>query len=273
MVALGVSLSTAAATQAPVPSAAYQAAEQDLMAFSFLGKILLLADNSLKNNETSAYNSTASFKWEKKSHHEDFGDDSDYAQLRSQIAFNLRAKFEGDELEAMKTKIALNLREKFRERDDEEDDDDEDDDDEKEDKKGQDHEQKVGEHDGDRKVEKASHGQNETRKNETHNGKHNQTRKNETSAKHNETKKNETHSKRNETKKEEGHGKKQNETKKHGGDNNLGERNETHPDGARIGENEDEDYFNQHKNGTNQTDKNRRMFLQAVAEPATPAVE
>jgi hypothetical protein len=59
MVALGVSLSTAAAaTQTPAPSAAYQAAEQDLMAFSFLGKILLLAENSLKN-ETAAANSTA----------------------------------------------------------------------------------------------------------------------------------------------------------------------------------------------------------------------
>ena len=63
MVALGVSLSTAAATQNVAPSAAYQAAEQDLMAFSFLGKILLLADNSLKN-ETA--NSTARIYWEKK---------------------------------------------------------------------------------------------------------------------------------------------------------------------------------------------------------------
>ena len=91
----------------------------------------------------------------------------------------MRAKFEGDELETMKTRIALNLREKFREREeddeDDEDDEDEDDDDEKRDNKGQDHGQKVGEHDGDRKVEKASHGQNETRKNETQNGKHNET--------------------------------------------------------------------------------------------------
>jgi hypothetical protein len=63
MVALGVSLSTGAATQNSAPSASYQAAEQDLMAFSFLGKILLLADNSLKN-ETA--NSTARIYWEKK---------------------------------------------------------------------------------------------------------------------------------------------------------------------------------------------------------------
>jgi hypothetical protein len=137
MVALGVSLSTGAATQTPAPSAAYQAAEQDLMAFSFLGKILLLAENSLKN-ETAAANSTARIYWEQKGD-EGSGDDSDYAQLRSQIAFNLRAKFEGDELEAVKTRIALNLREKFRER----------------------------EEDDDRKVENASQAQNETRKNET----------------------------------------------------------------------------------------------------------
>ena len=80
MVALGVSLSTGAATQTPAPSAAYQAAEQDLMAFSFLGKILLLAENSLKN-ETAA-NSTARIYWEQKGD-EGSGDDSDYAQLRS----------------------------------------------------------------------------------------------------------------------------------------------------------------------------------------------
>ena len=67
MVALGVALSTAAATQAPAPSAAYRAAEQDLMAFSFLGKILLLAENSLKNNNETAANSTATrIYWEKK---------------------------------------------------------------------------------------------------------------------------------------------------------------------------------------------------------------
>jgi hypothetical protein len=246
MVALGVALSTAAATQGLTQSAAYQAAEQDLMAFSFLGKIFRLAENSLQN-ETDT-NSTAKTFWEKKGreHHEGFGDDSDYAELKSQIAFNLRAKFEGDELEAMKTKIAMNLREKFRERD-------EDEDDEKEghdNKKEQDHEKKVGEHDGDRRLVKknASHGQNETRKNETHNGKHNETRRNE------------THSKRN-------------ETKKHGGDNNFGENNETHPEGPIIGENEDEHYFNEHKNKTNQTDKYRTVFLQAVPEPATPAVE
>jgi hypothetical protein len=189
----------------------------------------------------------------------------------------LRAKFEGDELEALKTKIALNLREKFRERDD----------DKKEGhgdkkkeehgdkKKEKDHGQMVGEHDGDRKLDKkeGTHGKNETRKNETHIGKHNETKKNETKAKHNETKRNETHSKRNETRKDEGHGKKLNETEKNGGDSNLGERNETHPEGPRIGENEDEEYFNQHKNGTNQTDKYRTVFLQAVVEPATPNVE
>lgn len=169
----------------------------------------------------------------------------------------MRAKFEGDELEALKTKIALNLREKFRERDG---------DDEKEGhgdkRKEEDHGQMVGEHDGDRKLDKKerSHEKNETRKNET-------------KAKHNETKRNETHSKRNETRKDESHGKKLNETEKYGGDSNLGERNETHPEGPRIGENEDEEYFNQHKNGTNQTDKYRTVFLQAVVEPATPNVE
>ena len=100
MVALGVALSTAAATQGLPQSAAYQAAEQDLMAFSFLGKIFRLAENSLQNE--TATNSTAKTFWEKKGrdHHEGFGD---YAELKSQIALNLRAKFEGDELEAMKS--------------------------------------------------------------------------------------------------------------------------------------------------------------------------
>lgn len=56
-------------------------------------------------------------------------------------------------------------------------------------------------------------------------------------------------------------------------DNNLGEWNETHPEGPMVGGNEDELYFNQLKNATNQTDRYRTIFLQAAADPATPAVE
>jgi hypothetical protein len=79
MVALGVALSTAVATQGLAKSAAYQAAEQDLMAFSFLGKILRLAENSLKN-ETGTNATTEIHSADKgRDHHEEDSDDSDYA--------------------------------------------------------------------------------------------------------------------------------------------------------------------------------------------------
>jgi len=130
-------------------------------------------------------------------------------------------------MQALRTRIAMNLRERFREHED----------DEEENNKHQkrEHEKKEDKHDAKKNETKHEGKKNETR----HNGNKNENQ--------HDAKKNENH--------------RMNKTKK------VGEKNETHPEGPIIGQNEDEHYVTNHTGNLTQNQRNHTLFLQATPQP------
>lgn len=224
------------------------------MATSFVGKILELADRSMKNethharrNETYHSNTTHEVKNNHEAEH-----DKDGFGLFKVMMSDPSPNFDHDALglEELKAKITFNLRQRFNKT----------------------HEEREDYEEKEKHPEKKEHKKDDEKhekKNEEKEGKHEGEKNNTTKGHQNGTnshsdKKNETHS----NKKNETHSGKKNETNNGKRHEKLGKKNETHPDGVAVGKNEDEHFYQNHSSG-NMTVKGKNvLFLQsAPGEP------